>query len=109
MASLLPQKPIEYYESLSWEQLNEELNEVYKCIKKDRLGCPDPTMAEETVINKITELMKKNQMKYMKKKKKNVRNIQSHIINNWIKKKLSKKLQKEVNKKYVIPTKILKV
>ena len=62
-------------------------------------------MAEETTTDKITELMKKKQMKYMKKKKKNVKNIQSHIIN----KKQSKKLQKEVNKKYVIPTKILKV
>ena len=73
MASIFAQKPIKYYESLTWEQLSEELKKVEKGVKKDRLGCPDPTMAEETTMDKITELMKKKQMKYKKKKKKNVK------------------------------------
>ena len=93
MASIFAQKPIKYYESLTWEQLSEELKKVEKCVKKDRLGCPDPSMAEETTMDKTTELMKKKQMKYMKKKKKNVKYIQSHIINN--KEEAIKKLQKK--------------
>ena len=60
MASIFAQKPNKYYESLTWEQLSEELKKVEKGIKKDRLGCPDPTMAEETTTYKITELKKKN-------------------------------------------------
>ena len=87
MTSIFAQKPIKYYESLTWEQLSEELKKVEKGVKKDRLGCPYPTMAEETTMDKITELMKKKQMKYVKKTKKNVESIQNHIINNWIKKK----------------------
>ena len=46
MMSIFAQKPIKYYESLTWEQLSEELKKVEKGVKKDRLGCPDPTMAE---------------------------------------------------------------
>ena len=36
MTSIFAQKPIKYYESLTWEQLNEELKEVYKSVKRDR-------------------------------------------------------------------------
>ena len=34
MASIFPQKPIKYYESLTWEQLSEELKKVEKGVKK---------------------------------------------------------------------------
>ena len=56
-------------------------------------------MADETTMDNITELMKKKQMKYMKKTKKNIKSKQSHIINNWIKKKQSKKTAKRSKQK----------
>ena len=87
MTSIFAQKPIKSYESLTWEQLSEELKKVEKGVKKDRLGCPDPTMAEETIMDKITELMKKKKMKYNEKEEKECKKYTSHIINNWIKKK----------------------
>ena len=34
MASIFTQKPIKYYESLTWEQLSEELKKVKKGVKK---------------------------------------------------------------------------
>ena len=34
MASIFAQKPIKYYESLTWEQLSEELKKVGKGVKK---------------------------------------------------------------------------
>ena len=46
MTSIFAQKPIKYCESLTWEQLSEELKKVENGVKKDRLECPDPTMAE---------------------------------------------------------------
>ena len=56
-------------------------------------------MAEETIMDKITELMKIKTDEICEEDEKECKNIQNHIINNWIKKKQSKKTAKRNKQK----------
>ena len=51
-------------------------------------------MAEETTMDKITELVKKKTDEIREEDEKECKSIQNHITNNWIKKKKTKKTSK---------------
>ena len=73
----------------------------------DRLGCPDPTMAEETTIDKTTELMKKKtDERYEEEKecKKYTKSYNKQLD----KEEATKKLQKAANKQIRHPNKDFK-